>query len=164
MIMSKVKNSEDFDIYYTDTDSVIINQPLPSEMVGSSLGQFKLEHEITRAVFLAPKVYGFVTTEGHEIVKIKGVAKEHVAKIGVSDLDMLLVLESSKLIQQKKWFKDSFQGTIEVVDVAYQLKATSNKRQARYMPVQSESGNEYNIYMHSSPYNYSDIVVNNDKE
>jgi hypothetical protein len=145
MIMSNVKNREEFDLYYTDTDSIVINKPLPSEMVGSSLGQFKLEHEITKAVFLAPKVYGFETSDGQEIVKIKGVAKEHVAKFGVSDLNGLLILESSKLIQQKKWYKDTFQGTIEVADVAYQLKATSNKRQARYMPVNSKNGNEYNI-------------------
>jgi hypothetical protein len=145
VIMSNVKNQEEFDLYYTDTDSIVINKPLPSEMVGSSLGQFKLEHEITKAVFLAPKVYGFETSDGQEIVKIKGVAKEHVAKFGVSDLNGLLILESSKLIQQKKWYKDTFQGTIEVADVAYQLKATSNKRQARYMPVNSKNGNEYNI-------------------
>jgi hypothetical protein len=161
VIMSKVKNNPEFDLYYTDTDSVVINKPLPQEMVGSSLGQFKLEHEITKAVFLAPKVYGFETINGQEIVKIKGVAKEHVAKFGVSDLNGLLILESSRLIQQKKWFKDTFQGSIEVADVAYQLKATSNKRQARYMPVNSKNGNEYNIYMYSSPFNYCEIELSN---
>jgi hypothetical protein len=84
-------------------------------------------------------------------------------RVGVSDLNGLLILESSRLIHQKKWFKDTFQGSIEVADVAYQLKATSNKRQARYMPVNSKNGNEYNIYMYSSPFNYSDIEVSTPK-
>jgi hypothetical protein len=161
VIMSNVKNQEEFDLYYTDTDSIVINKPLPSEMVGSKLGQFKLEYEISKAVFLAPKVYGFITTDGEKVIKIKGVAKEHVAKTSVSDLHSLLILESSKVFNQEKWFKSPFTGSIEVADVAYQLKATSNKRQARYMPVQSDSGHEYNIYMHSSPLNYSEIELSN---
>jgi DNA polymerase family B len=44
---------------------------LPSFMVGKELGQFKLEHTILKAVFLAPKVYGLITDQGEEIIKVK---------------------------------------------------------------------------------------------
>ena len=64
ILMSEFKNQPDFDLYYTDTDSIITNNPLPSDLVGNQLGQFKLEYEINDAVFLAPKVYGFTTTSG----------------------------------------------------------------------------------------------------
>ena len=91
ILMSGVKNHPDFDLYYTDTDSIITNNPLPSDLVGNQLGQFKLEYEINEAVFLAPKVYGFTTTSGQEIIKIKGVTKEVNLKMNlmVSKLKML---------------------------------------------------------------------------
>lgn len=66
----------------------------------------------------------------------------------------LLVLESSVLFKQEKWFKDKYAGSIEVAEVAYELKATSNKRQARYLPVVLNNGVEVNLYTHSSPMKY----------
>ena len=53
-IMSKPKNNSIANIYYTDTDSIITDVPLPESEVGSELGKFKLECIIDRAVFLAP--------------------------------------------------------------------------------------------------------------
>jgi len=52
--MSYFKNNPDFILYYTDTDSIFIDTPLPAELVGNKLGQLKLEYIINRAVFLAP--------------------------------------------------------------------------------------------------------------
>jgi hypothetical protein len=79
------------------------------------LGQFKLaeEHTLLKGVFLAPKVYGLITTEGNEIIKVKDSSKEFI---------------------QEKWFKRLIQGDITPKDVAYNLKATSfaNKRQNIY--------------------------------
>ena len=157
IIMSKVKNNPNFNLYYTDTDSIVVNSPLPEEMVGSALGQFKLEYEINDAVFLAPKVYAFLASDGTIVKKVKGVAKEHVNKLSMKDFSGLLVLESSLLFKQDKWFKDKYAGSIEVAEVAYELKATSNKRQARYLPLVLSNGSEVNLYTHSSPINYSTI-------
>jgi hypothetical protein len=64
MWMSVLKNNSNFNLYYSDTDSAVVDQPLPAFMVGSELGQLKLEHTIKRAVFLAPKVYGLVDVDG----------------------------------------------------------------------------------------------------
>lgn len=55
-------------LYYTDTDSIITDQPLPSELVGSNLGQFKLVHDnIVEAYFPLPKIYGLVLKDGSHI-------------------------------------------------------------------------------------------------
>lgn len=63
------------DCYYTDTDSVVLSEPLPSEEVHSSLlGKLKLEHKIKNALFLAPKSYYFETEEGVKVTKHKGAA------------------------------------------------------------------------------------------
>jgi hypothetical protein len=76
IFMSIFKNNPLFKLYYTDTDSAFIDKDLDKfypELVGSELGKLKLEYEFKEAVFLAPKVYGGITTEGKSIVKAKGV-------------------------------------------------------------------------------------------
>lgn len=78
------------DCLYTDTDSVILQNPLPEEWVSSKeLGKFKQEHGgiIRRGVFIAPKCYflelsrkkkdkdGNELNEYEEIIKYKGAPK-----------------------------------------------------------------------------------------
>ena len=108
MWMSFLKNNPKFNLYYTD--SAIIDKPLPDFMVGGELGQFKLEHMIDRAVFLAPKVYGLVTVEGEEVIKVKGVTKEQLSDIHIQDLENLLIKDSSREFNQSKWFKKVIEG------------------------------------------------------
>nr|YP_009517257.1 DNA polymerase [Tephrocybe rancida]YP_009517278.1 DNA polymerase [Tephrocybe rancida]AYE93167.1 DNA polymerase [Tephrocybe rancida]AYE93168.1 DNA polymerase [Tephrocybe rancida] len=66
--MSKFKNSPDYKLFYTDTDSIYINKPLPDYLVSSSakqeLGKMKLEMIGEKAVFLAPKVYALLLSFG----------------------------------------------------------------------------------------------------
>ena len=67
------------DCYYTDTDSVVLGQPLPIEMISSSvLGKFKLEDRIRKGYFLAPKSYCYITIDGNNVLKYKGPAKNLV--------------------------------------------------------------------------------------
>ncbi|KAF3433473.1 hypothetical protein FNV43_RR24575 [Rhamnella rubrinervis] len=64
------------DSYYTDTDSVILSNPLPEEVVSSTvLGKFKLEYIAKKGIFLAPKSYYILTQEGDKIIKHNGLAK-----------------------------------------------------------------------------------------
>lgn len=67
------------DCYYTDTDSVVLGQPLPIEMISSSvIGKFKLEDIIKEGYFLAPKSYFYHTIDEKSVVKYKGPAKNLV--------------------------------------------------------------------------------------
>nr|UYK51800.1 hypothetical protein [Paphiopedilum micranthum] len=67
------------DCYYTDTDSVVLGQPLPEEMISSSvLGKFKLEDRVMKGYFLAPKSYFYIAMDGKNVLKYKGPAKNHV--------------------------------------------------------------------------------------
>ena len=131
--MSFFKNNPEFKLYYSDTDSAVIDKPLPDNMVGSELGQMKLEHTITKAVFLAPKVYGIIDTEGNEIIKAKGLTKDNIKSIKIADLEQLLNLDASKLFSQNKQYKSLFKSNISVLNTIYTLKATSNKRQLIYV-------------------------------
>jgi hypothetical protein len=146
MWMSTLKNNPDITLFYSDTDSAITNKPLKSFLVGSNLGQFKLECVITRAVFLAPKVYAFITDDGQEIIKVKGIKQDALSGLHIEDLENLLQKDSTKEFTQDKWFKSLTTGTISVKDVAYNLKATSNKRESIY---------ENDIFEATMPFNYN---------
>jgi hypothetical protein len=97
--------------------------------------------------------------EGQEIIKVKGVAKEQSAELTIADMTGLLTKESSKLFSQHKWYKDAFKARIEVAEVAYELKVTSNKRMAQYEQIIATGGMEFSIYTHSTPLNYNDIEI-----
>lgn len=148
--MSQFKNNPNFKLYYTDTDSIVTNKPLPAEMVGSALGQVKLEHIIKKAVFLAPKVYALITEDGKEIIKVKGLTSEVISKLTFSDLEGLLIKDSSRKFNQEKLLKSVIAGEIKPLDSIYTLKATSNKRHHVY---------ENGVFNNTKPFNYNDETI-----
>lgn len=70
--MSQFKNNPDYNLYYSDTDSIIIDKPLQSYQVGKEIGFMKLENKLTEGTFLAPKVYGGILDDGSSFTKVKG--------------------------------------------------------------------------------------------
>lgn len=88
--MSKFKIKYAEYLYYSDTDSLVSSCQLPKELVGSNIGQFKLEYRVKQGIFLAPKVYGLLLEDGTEIIRIKG------SKIRPSIGDLLDILKTNK--------------------------------------------------------------------
>lgn len=64
-----VMNNSD-NICAIDTDGIKITSVLPP--LGPELGQMKFEGNFKEAVFIAPKVYGGITSDLDTLVKIKG--------------------------------------------------------------------------------------------
>jgi hypothetical protein len=158
--MSFVKNNPDFNLYYSDTDSAIIDQPLPANMVGNELGLFKLEYEINRYVSLAPKVYGFMTTNGNKVIKIKGVSEALSKDVSLPELESLLFKDNHIQFKQIKWFKNVMIGDITINEVLYHLRVTSNKREAIYIEYPYTYKNvtmTQSVFTATKPFNYSDI-------
>jgi len=61
------------DLYYSDTDSLVVNGALPEQYIDSAtLGQLKLEHVLEEGYFVAPKVYWLKTGEWAETHRIQG--------------------------------------------------------------------------------------------
>ena len=147
--MSKFKNNPKFTLYYSDTDSIIIEEQLPNELIGNKIGQFKLEHKINKAVFLAPKTYGFIDKDGKQIIKIKGLSTKVTDQFDFDTMWLLLEKGSSQVFKQKKWMKKVIQGNIRIVDQLYHLKITSNKRNYIY--------NSNNIFTSTKPLYYKNI-------
>ena len=146
--MSYFKNNPLFNLYYSDTDSAVVDRQINPKMIGGALGQVKLEHTIKKAVFLAPKVYGLIDVEGNETIKIKGITNEITSTVHINDLEQLLYQDANRVFNQHKWYKSLVQGNIRITDVLYNLKVTSNKR-----------GLVYNdgIFNNTEPLNYEEI-------
>jgi DNA polymerase elongation subunit (family B) len=99
--MSQFKNNPNFNLYYSDTDSIYIDRPLPESMISSTiLGKMKLEYVLNKAIFLAPKVYYLETDEGKIIYKVKGFKHEIV--LTFNDFENLLFKESTLQKYQSK--------------------------------------------------------------
>jgi hypothetical protein len=149
--MSLFKNNPNFNLYYTDTDSAVVDSELPKPFINDKLGKLKLEYTIDKAVFLAPKLYGLVTTDGNEIIKAKGLTKDTITSIKVSDLEQLLIKDSIKVFTQSKGYKDLFDGNISVRDILYTLSATSSKREHIYVD---------GVFNNTKPFYYDEISSN----
>jgi hypothetical protein len=91
--MSQFKNNPDFILYYTDTDSIYTNKPLPDHMISNTiLGKMKLENILKKAIFLAPKMYYLETVDGKIVYKIKGL--KHEVELNSNDFESLLFKQS----------------------------------------------------------------------
>jgi hypothetical protein len=87
--MTQFKNNPDFNLYYSDTDSIYIDKVLPDHLVNSKiLGKMKLENICKKTVFLSPKVYCLETEDGKVIYKAKGL--KHEIELTMNDFENLL--------------------------------------------------------------------------
>ena len=119
--MSQFKNNPNFRLYYSDTDSIIIDSLLPNEMIGTNLGQMKLEYTIKNAIFLAPKVYALIDENGNEIIKAKGLTRNTISGISFNDFEQLLIKDSFKIFEQDKAKKDLYKSEFTILKTIYTL-------------------------------------------
>lgn len=130
ILMSKFKNNSEYNLLYSDTDSIIIDKPLDPKFVGKDIGLMKLENRLKEGVFIAPKVYGGILADGKEFTKVKGFKNS----IGYSDLKTLLNEDTKSLqLDQDKWFRSLENGSITISNQLYTLRATENKRKLVYI-------------------------------
>src|SRR3984885_411242 len=95
--MSQFKNNPDFNLYYSDTDSIYIDKPLSKDLVSSNeLGKMKLENTLDKTVFLSPKVYFLLTKDGKIIYKVKGLSHD----IDLTLDDFLNLLEKETFLKK----------------------------------------------------------------
>lgn len=156
--MSRFKNSSTARLYYSDTDSIVVNKELHPNLVNNDLGNLKLEYTIEQGVFLSPKVYAIKTTDKKTIIKIKGLAKKTIdeANLNIDDMFALLRFGSEEGFRQDKRYKNLQEGTLSIKQVAYQLRITNNKRAPVYKTFDSLSSK---YFSDTKPYFYDDLNV-----
>ena len=93
-----------------------------------------LENTYTKFITLGPKFYGgggALTSNGHTILKIKGLTKDSLPTF--SDLVTLLEKGKELKVGQLKSFKNLSLSEITLVNLPYLLRATDNKRDFVYL-------------------------------
>jgi hypothetical protein len=145
--MSQFKNNQILPrLFYSDTDSLYFEGPLPDYFVDDTeLGKLKLVGIYDKAIFLAPKVYA-LKNNNTEIIKIKGLNKKAIEdnKITLNTLELLLERDCRKSFKQNKLFKNISDANFQVLNIDYTLKSTENKRNFIY--------NDENNLIGSRPY------------
>lgn len=122
--MSQYKNIEDIKLYYTDTDSIFIDTELSEEYVNNSLGSMKLEYIMKDAIFLAPKMYAGITTDGKEIVKTAG-----LDNVSYDKIKKVYQLKDNEIVTyQERWRKDIENDTIVSFVECFKTSGLDNKR------------------------------------
>ena len=140
--MSKFKNNPDYILYYSDTDSIFINKPLPDHMVSDTeLGFMKLEYIVEEGIFLAPKVYCLKFADGSIKYRVKGLKSD--VNLTFEDFRALLKKDSVIEKNQSKWYRSLENGNIVIKDLLYQPKVTSSKWNLIY--------NKDNIFICTEP-------------
>ena len=111
------------EVYYMDTDSIVVNKRIPEELIGNKLGLFKLEHEISHAYFISPKLYALKTTDSKIIVKAKGIGN----KIEFNQFETLI--KNQGIIKaQERWFKDPANANISIKNIDMHISSLNLKR------------------------------------
>lgn len=144
IVMSQFKNRPEFELYYSDTDSLILNvapdklEQLYPGIIGKNLGQLKLEYEVDKAVFLSPKCYILITAEGEKVLRIKGfnlnsnTLTPSDKDLNLKDFVSLLQKDANIKLTQDIWVKDKSQALIATMEQAYSLAHNNNKREIIY--------------------------------
>jgi hypothetical protein len=117
-------------VFYFDIDSIFTNKPLPNEFISDKLGDLKLEYIFKESIFLAPKMYGGITTENKEVMKLKGF--KNAKNVGLDKLKLLLQKDFSFKLKHLKWFKNLNEGRILIKENDFTLQQTASKRTVIY--------------------------------
>lgn len=110
-------------IYYMDTDSIVVNAPIPSDLVGNGLGLFKLEYDVAQGYFISPKLYALKTTDGELVIKAKGIG----SKLDFTQFETLIKNESI-IKDQERWFKDPANANINIKNIEMHISSMNLKR------------------------------------
>ncbi len=117
-------------LYYCDTDSLIIDCEMDKDEIGKEIGKVKLEEKIKRGYFLGSKFYGLFGS-GHNKIVLKGFERkdfteqQFINAIQQNDFDFEY---TKKSIQKFKRSLISFDQYIKFTEVKKEINEISLKR------------------------------------
>lgn len=135
-------------IYYTDTDSIVTDIELPSELVSNNeLGKFKLEYKVKEGIFISGKTYCLITQDGKFIKRAKGVNTE---SLSYNDYDYVNLLNNHNVDATKKnSIKDYNKGSVSTVSMDVMLNADAYIKRSKLY--------DGNIWINTKPIYINDI-------
>lgn len=87
--------------YNTDTDSLFTDVPLPEELVGDKIGQFKLEMVASESYVISPKLY-YLENENKIVIKARTLGGESLTKQDFIDMSYGLTLKKIRCLFNKR--------------------------------------------------------------
>nr|YP_010134861.1 DNA polymerase [Xerocomus impolitus]QWM94549.1 DNA polymerase [Xerocomus impolitus]QWM97181.1 DNA polymerase [Xerocomus impolitus]UHB41864.1 DNA polymerase [Xerocomus impolitus] len=159
IIMSKFKNNDNYNLHYTDTDSLYMSFKSDTDRLAFEkcfvdplkLGYLKIENPkingefvpYERFYFLGPKFYvGILNNEidFSSKTKIRGLQKSYRWMIDEDKIKSLLDLNRKSIkIQTMKWYKNISESTIYIENRPYKLDISNFKRSLIYNYYNSEN-------------------------
>jgi len=125
--MHKYKVNQNYSVFYSDTDSLFTDRPLPDSVVSEKdIGKFRLEGKVKEAFFVAPKLYSVLYEDGRKLIKAKGVNKGKVDEHDIKDL--LFSTKSHIDLMLNKNIKNTEKRSIKNISSPYKLSGTFYKR------------------------------------
>lgn len=123
--MHKLKTQYKDSLYYSDTDSIIVDKPISDDLISKTeLGLLKLEYKIKRGIFIAPKLY-YIESEDNEIIKSKGINSK---LLNYDDFFSLYKDESVKIKTIQNFVRNIKTYTIGISDKNIELRGNFTKR------------------------------------
>lgn len=140
--MHKYKMNTNYNVFYSDTDSLFTDKPLPSGFVSDvEIGKFKLEGQVLNAFFAAPKLYCVNYSDGRKLIKSKGLASGNVTEDIIKDIVYEKRTENifniTNVVRDRKTFKLYHKTSL------YKMSGQFLKRQKQYTN---------NIWSHTTPF------------
>lgn len=120
--LNRYKNLPDNKYLGGDTDSAIMQYPLPEVLVGPGLGMMKYEDDIKLGLFADKKLYYAVNSEGKENIKSRGVGKDFNRKDILKLGHFLLMLAGHVVAVIKTKFVITKKGAVEIKKVSLDTK------------------------------------------
>lgn len=124
--INKIKNKifeMNGNIYYSDTDSIVTDIELPSDMIDpKAIGKLKLEHKIKKGYFISAKTYCLITDDEKVIIKAKGVKKNTLSE---SDFIDMYNGEDIKTAIKSASITDYSEGSVVISEKQITLNAKS---------------------------------------
>lgn len=131
LYMYKFKNIKGNECYYTDTDSIFVQNKIDESLVNDDIGKFKLEYEIKEGFFIAPKVYMIIMNESSNKVVVKGLKKSEYTTDQILNIfkSILTKTEASLKVDRENLFKRNLLKLITYVQkIELNLTFPFNKR------------------------------------
>lgn len=116
------------DSAYTDTDSILLKNKLPSNLIAKHIGNFKQEYggKIHKAVLVSPKLY-YLSTQVGEITKTKGIS------LDLNKFDFNVLLKGGSLtIQEERWVRSLKDESIKILNKKIIISGEYDKRNKLY--------------------------------
>ena len=89
-------------LHYCDTDSIVVESPLPDEVIDDNeFGLMSVEDIIKESFYVAPKRYAYINDKDETVKRLKGIPKKYVEAIPLDMFGSELGIFYSKPLKMK---------------------------------------------------------------